>query len=450
MASTPNTPRSFVPRLPLGDASARGGRSAGARPLLAFAALLISACEWSELVVLPREGTGVTRPGLTVTVVLEEEYAAFAEALGWEGGAVPGAEVAVSRRDQDVEWELTESDAVGVAEFPRLLPGLYNITAFRRLTEDEREALAEAGLDARVLGGGGVLGAPGPEGETRRVGVQPDEPGSLVFSEVSWRAMQIPPGVGGTYRLGFIELYNNSDTVIYLDGKLVGDGLLLAIDGATETCVSREAVRNNPAGLSARDIQRFPGSGRDFPLQPGELVTVATEAIDHTQFGSTLLDLSRADFEFDAPEGADNPHVPNMINVSLRRHFQGINFPANYSAPFVAEAVDVAGLETRTTPNGVEYVIIPGQRILDVMAHRHRAYPTLSRLCDELVHRNFDRLEAPVIPSGWGDGGSVQRRIVGFRDDGRAILQRTRTSALDAFYGPWTPFELPGPASGHP
>jgi hypothetical protein len=447
MASTPNTPRSFVPRLPLGDASARGGRSAGARPLLAFAALLISACEWSELVVLPREGTGVTRPGLTVTVALEEEYAAFAEALGWEGGVVPGAEVAVSRRDADVEWELTESNAEGVAEFPRLLPGLYNITAFRRLTEDEQEALAEAGLDARVVGGGGVLRAPGPEGDVPQVGVQPDEPGSLVFSEVAFRPQQVPPGVGGTYWFGFLELYNNSDTTIYLDGKLIGEGLIGGTDHPLTGCAATEWFRNNPDGISVRDMQQFPGTGRDYPLGPGELVTVARQAIDHTEFASTLVDLSGADFELTHDLGAQNPHVPNLIKVGLREHFLGFSFSELRSAPFVADVVDVGSLERGRTPQDNEIAIVPADRILDIVPYRNEAQFTgVGPLCNEFVHRSFDRLEAPLIPSGRGDGGSIQRRIAGFRPDGRAILQRTRTAAVDGFYGPWTPFVLPDPS----
>jgi len=426
-------------------AEARLQRTLPPAALLALSAAL-AACEWSELVVLPSEQEGgVTRPGLSVVVVLEEEYAPLAEALGWNGLVVPSADFAAAPRGEELEWEEVVADEDGRVDLPHLLPGDYSVTASRRLTDEEQALLAEAGIDARMLGGGGILRAPGQDEEPQPLEVQPDEPGSLVISELMYNRAQVPPDGGGTYFSGFfIELYNNSDTTIYLDGKLIGEGLTAYADFSDARCSRWGHLRNNPTAVFAMDIQAFPGTGRDYPIGPGEVVTVASEAIDHSQFGPNLLDLAGADFELDRPGGADNPHVPNMIHVGTRWHPYGLPFPPTAMVPFVAEALDVDALPRVATPGELERLQIPGEAVLDLFAHRLRWISPVSGLpCDALVHRNFERLEAVLGPTGYSDGRSLQRKVAGARPDGRPILKRTRTSMLDLFYGAWTPHELP-------
>jgi len=409
--------------------------------LLLFA---LAACEWSELVVLPSEQEGgVTRPGLLVAVVLDEEYAALAEALGWEDGVVPDAEVAVAPRGEELEWDEVVANAAGVVELPHLLPGRYSVTAFRRLSDEERALLTEAGIDARVLAGGGILRAPGQDEEPQPLEVQPDEPGSLVISEYLTTPAEVPPGSGNSYLQGyFIELYNNSNATIYLDGKILGDTDLLTNDHPNFPCSEWEFLRNDPHAISAMDLQAFPGDGRDHPLRPGEVVVVASEAIDHSQFGPNLLDLTSADFELDRPGGADNPHVPNMIHVGTRWHPWGLPFRSNRTLIFVADALDVGALPRVTDPIGLERVLIPDEAVLDLLAHRIRWIPS-SPPCLQMAHRSMERLEAVLRAPGFGQGRSLQRKVTGVRPDGRPVLQRTRTSMEDLFYGPWTPGRLP-------
>lgn len=80
----------------------------------------------------------------------------------------------------------------------------------------------------------------------------------------------------------------------------------------------------------------IPGSGKDYPVNPGEKFVIATTAIDHSAIvlGDTLaydhaVDLSGADFEiypdfWKGDKDIDNPDVPNMIiTADLYSHPRG-------------------------------------------------------------------------------------------------------------------------------
>lgn len=92
-------------------------------------------------------------------------------------------------------------------------------------------------------------------------------------------------GAGRDYCFGrCIELYSNSDTTVYLDGKVIARGWI--------------RVPEDP---------RSPGSGHPVPLDRGEAVIVATGTIDHTECHPHLQHLSDADFEFIGLSDAHNP-----------------------------------------------------------------------------------------------------------------------------------------------
>jgi hypothetical protein len=75
--------------------------------------------------------------------------------------------------------------------------------------------------------------------------------------------------------------------------------------------------RDDPDYVHSKSIWIFPGTGRDYPIQPGEFVVCAEDAIDHRINAPNSVDLSRSAFEFykdDAPD-VDNPSIPNMIRI---------------------------------------------------------------------------------------------------------------------------------------
>jgi hypothetical protein len=173
-------------------------------------------------------------------------------------------------------------------------------------------------------------------------------------------------------------------------------------------------------------MEQFPGSGRDYPLAPGETVVVARDAIDHRPFAPTALDLSHAQFEFFGIADVDNPQVPNMINIGLQSTDRGLSLTEG--VVFVASPVDVSQLVRAHEPDTRrEWMRVPAERLLDVAIHVYEdpTYP----LCSQVIHPTFDRGHSLV-----GDGPadlSRHRRPLMTLPDGRIVLQHTRTSFAD-------------------
>ena len=94
----------------------------------------------------------------------------------------------------------------------------------------------------------------------------------------------------------YITLYNNSDQTIYLDGLCVG-----VVDPGNNL-ESPWMAYTEMKRIPVNDLTwQFPGSGKEYPLAPGEETTIATNAIDHTggEFQhANSVDLSGVDWGF--------------------------------------------------------------------------------------------------------------------------------------------------------
>jgi hypothetical protein len=381
-------------------------------------------------------GGGVQRAVLEVVVEVVAEDAAIAQALGWAERRIPDTEVRVEGTGFS---ETLVSGPDGTVRLEDLLPGSYTISVERMLTAEELP-LVEA-VEAGVLGfaGGQRISVLSPA-TTRTFSLGAGRRGSLVISEFV-KTLGTAPG-GAEYRFGgYIELYNNSDTLIYLDGKVLGHGWDYSGDYAPNfPCSMFEDFRNDPEGIWSRLFYRFPGAGTDYPLAPGQTAVIATDAIDHTQFATGVVDLSGANFETVGGADVDNPAVPNLINIGPFEHpfGHGLMLGVLVQMPFIAEPLVVAELEGRREPsNGNLFYRIPREKLIDVAVAR---VPDLGGIpwCPELIHRSIDRQEA-ISEASW-PAASLHRRVFGELEDGRLILQRTFTSGRD--------FELRAPAPG--
>ncbi len=111
----------------------------------------------------------------------------------------------------------------------------------------------------------------------------------------------------------YIKFGNNSDTVMYADG--------LAFIETFFTSDDMHDYQPNimDRAMTINTIYVIPGTGRDVPVKPGEEITIALTAEDHTLINPHSIDLSKADFEIydnvTHPEGDhDVPGVPNLEN----------------------------------------------------------------------------------------------------------------------------------------
>ena len=405
------------------------------RVLVAVTAIaLLAACDARVQLVEPRASAA---PPVVLTLVASDT--ALAQRAGWSPG-IPGTTVFI-RRDQDPTILSLTSDDRGVLSLPDLPAASYWVWAEKLPSGWEREApvLAPAAM------GGGRRVALGTE-PAQVLQLRGQGNGSLVISEFYYHAppTSVVPDAAYQYH-NYIELYNNSDTTIFLDGKIVGAGFNYSIDAALWPCVETAPFRNDPRGIWSQEFQAFPGTGHDYPLAPGRTAVIAEQAIDHSALFPGLPDLSHANFQFSWPGRAQNPAVPTMLPVQLRASPAQIMFLELMDAPFVSEPVNVAALERRQGRyTGGDEALFPKGAILDVAALYSVFYlvPRSAPVCGTLVDTSLDALAAFVNPDGIGSDDhmlSAQRKLL---PDGRH-LQRTGTSAADWTIGPRSPGKVP-------
>jgi hypothetical protein len=390
---------------------------------------LVPANQESESDSTPGDTTGhdttiVQRATLTVTALVAGSDAAIAAQLGWTGGVIAGATVRARRGYQDL---VGQTDSLGRVTFTDVLPGLRQISILRLLTDAERALLAPENADLTAFGGGGNLYVEPPLTEVTYV-ARGTSRGSLVISEnfpSTWLG-------NDNYLFGtYIELYNNADTTIYLDGKLFGFGPSFRRD-APELglpCSLTQQWQTDPDGLWSPLLYRFPGTGQQYPLQPGEAAVLATDAIDHSQVDPRWPDLSRARFEFLGPADVDNPAAANIVPVATAfddilghgPRFDGSNIY------FIANDLDVSTLPTVQPPNyRVPIPRVPRGEILDVVTLLNtlafwEQYGFV--LCPVQVSPDFDTSPAFILENG--PFMSVVRKPLG------TLLLRSRSTVND-------------------
>lgn len=398
----------------------------------------IAGCAGGEKTVVepPPPGSG----DLTVTVRADASENAAATALGWSGG-IPGAQVTLAASDRSIRT--ATSSATGTAIFSNVADGKYEISSRRILTSAETakmpstDILGFVSLDSIALAS---------NTRTQTVSALASRKGSLVISESFVPKLVI--GINTYYDGAFIELYNNGDSTIYLDGLTVVEGFNDPVEFPSFSCASQAPYANDPQGMWTRYLAAFPGAGRDYPLAPGAVTVVATDAIDHRVISPDLLDLSHANFEFFGEADVDNPAVPNMIDEGIAPYFGGHGISGAHSLLsavwVIAGRMNVFQLtRAQVPPNATEYLRVPTSSILDAFATRNSYLldPGLALTpCAVLVNRNIDRQDGLFLQ---GDpdafSRSASKKVLMTLSNGRIILQNTRESLLDYRVTPRTP-----------
>jgi hypothetical protein len=193
----------------------------------------------------------------------------------------------------------------------------------------------------------------------------------------------------------FIELYNSSDSVKYVDGMQI-----MRVNGYINNVTYAAGADwyhdGNMQGVTY--IYKFPGrpGEKNYPFYPKQFLVLAGDAVDHRKVQSNSIDLSHADWEFYNQYMAadiDNPNVPNLINMR----------PDNGTKFLISLVTDVVALAS-----GVDTVWTDGIEISTIIdAVQYSSNNTLVKTIDDRI----DRGVAPY-PSRYS-GKSIQRKEPG-------------------------------------
>lgn len=201
----------------------------------------------------------------------------------------------------------------------------------------------------------------------------------------------------------FVELYNYSDSVKYLDGMII-----MRVSG------NNEAGQLGPGADQDEDgdmdgvtyIFKFPGKPGEmnYPFLPKTFVTCAVTAVNHKTTVATSIDLSNATWEFYNQYSAtdfDNPNVPNLMNI---RSDRTVDFLIN----LVSDIIVVASGVDSTWEDGIDFsTVIDGVK--------YQSTHTAKKTLDKRIDKSYT-----ISPAKYG-GQSMRRREPGI-DTNDALL----------------------------
>lgn len=131
----------------------------------------------------------------------------------------------------------------------------------------------------------------------------------------------------------YVVIANNSKQVKYLDG--ISYAITNHWNKFPYNDIIAAALQEN--AVYADVVYTFPGTGKDYPIQPGQEIVLARSAKDFSEGGTNKMaaNLSGANFEIVMPNNdTDNPQVPNMI-VNGTTHTDLLGYGVGYAPAFL-------------------------------------------------------------------------------------------------------------------
>jgi hypothetical protein len=269
------------------------------------------------------------------------------------------------------------------------------------------------------------------------------ESDDLIISEVFFAGTLQTSG-NQYYGDDYVKLYNNTDHVIYADGLTFFESKFTT----TEKYDYSPDIMNE--AMTVQALYTIPGSGNDYPVQPGEYLLLADTGIDHRISNPNSFDLSNADFEwYDVSSNPnsldiDGPTVTNLDKwycytlTYFMLHNRGFKaygiaripidrdtYLKDYYYTYDYEMITAAG----TFPMSQSSYRLPNEWIVDVVN------------CS--VESNYAWCVcAPQLDCGWTYCGkinsdktrffrSVRRKMLYLNEDGNPVLKDTNNSSAD-------------------
>lgn len=247
----------------------------------------------------------------------------------------------------------------------------------------------------------------------------------FIIKEIYFTGMKTP--AGGTYNQDqFVEIYNNSDSLLYADG-------LTLMEAAHLSSNAIYPYKEYPYDFIAQALYTVPGNGTDHPVKPGGSIVLASLGIDHHKANANSpVDLSKADFEwFDAGKDVDVPEVDNLIRAFCYSFTIWVIHSRGYHAIAIMQPNEpIANFVTNystnvpTTSGGtVTRIKVPNSLIIDGV----ELGPSGS-IGSKALPSSID--VSYTYCNGSDIGKSVRRKVLKW-ENGRAILQDTNNSASD-------------------
>jgi hypothetical protein len=346
--------------------------------------------------------------------------------------------------DQAKDSALTNAN--GVATFLDMAPGTYNLSCIKNLTAQEAsdasgyyEEITLNGTKTNVNLFGGVDSV-----DELLLDGKPSS--SLIIKEFYYSGAN-DPSWGVMFKDQFVEIYNNSAEVVYADGLYLASIVPQRNGSNANDVISTLSFEEF---VYADKIAQVPGSGTENPIQPGESIVIAFDAIDWTDGGAKdfTVDLSGADFELYAIDwlvslgrtgstwfDLDNADVPNMNMIYLNIENNGFFSFLSTGASVAILRCDETPSEIITDPESSEskpvyFMKLKVEDIVDGIDMLANANAGAYKKLPTSIDAGFNYVEGSSYTSL-----SVSRKVSKTTTDGRVIYQDTNNSSEDFVSG---------------
>lgn len=272
----------------------------------------------------------------------------------------------------------------------------------------------------------------------------------IVQSPIIYKAIYATGGKMGYMVDQYFELVNNSDEVQYLDGLILSSPSGKQKQANAWQANGYEGLYDSGQGV----VVAFPGTGKDYPLQPGQSIVIANNAVNHKELageGNHCPDLSKADWEIyiDNIAGEIDYEAPNMDVI-----FQNNPYMKAFGLGFFGRAYLIARCPEGMTPQQfaadranimttpgttakMEFLMIPSKYVLD-------AVDIWDNQSTEHYGTFLTKDDAQGVPASQAWEGMCVRRKVSKIENGRVYYQDTNNSSNDFISGqPLMPGKTP-------
>ena len=365
------------------------------------------------------------------------------------------------------------TNASGVAEFKQIAVGTYNLTAKRQFTADAYRQFTGLTVAAPVLFQASMqsIVLTSMQGNTQTLVLKAGATGDWVIKQLYYAGSDRTDGA--LFRDQFIELYNNSDTLRYADGlyfaQLDGNRSIPAGTRPVFLLPSNQydwsksigmpgTVKANDDFVYTRTLFQLPGTGRQYPVEPGKSVVIAQTALNHkapftgndgkaitAKNPDLTIDLSKATFEAFFGRGLDsdidNPAVPNIRVIQPFGTDMILDNSGRDGYAVFRSATDAADLPkyprpntTAITTNTDYFYQIPKRLLLDAVECQESPSKLIPRKLTDELDAGYT-----FTPKGSFTSQAVIRKVA--RTFGtRRVLQDTNNSTDD-----FQPIDRPKP-----
>ncbi len=342
---------------------------------------------------------------------------------------VANAEVKLTSKSIGSVFSASTSSS-GIAVFQDVIPGTYDVTVTKALNGPEAQNLTGISQAITLNASKTDVVVSPVGGSTIELKLSGSAAGNLLIKEVYFTGSRTPSG--GTYFSDqFVEIYNNSTDVIFLDGLCIAD--IFGNSGLINTTSLPSPFRTDADNSYASNVWRIPGTGKQFPLNPGTSIVIAQDGVNHkeaTLNPNSPVDLSKADWETynERPDNrdADAPGVPNLEKVYFTG---GFDWLITVFGPglVIFRTDDFSKLERLTVPGSTstrEYIKIPNTIVID-------AFEALKDAGSTSFKRIPVALDAGFVFASDTYTSESFRRKTRTTINGRRVLQDTNNSAND-------------------